>query len=105
MATPPWAPEAVRLLQPTQCTPTHHPSPSIHTGWVVASGNRTLNLTFNTSGSPTDGTSYSTTGDISFVERVLKVRTPNWQQLALRSGVTFIIILLLLAHFNTINSI
>ncbi|QCE16916.1 hypothetical protein DEO72_LG11g3935 [Vigna unguiculata] len=31
-----------------QCTPTPHPSPSIHTGWVVASGNRTPNLTFNT---------------------------------------------------------
>ncbi|QCE11595.1 hypothetical protein DEO72_LG10g2828 [Vigna unguiculata] len=40
-----------------QCTPTHHPSPSIHTGWVVASGNRTPNLTFNTSGSPADATS------------------------------------------------
>ena len=26
-----------------QCTPTPHPSPSIHTGWVVASGNRTPN--------------------------------------------------------------
>ena len=37
-----------------QYTPTHHPSPSIHTGWVVASGNRTPNLTFNTSGSPAD---------------------------------------------------
>jgi len=42
-----------------QCTPTHHPSPSIHTGWVVASGNRTPNLTFNTSGSLTDATSYA----------------------------------------------
>jgi len=31
-----------------QCTPTYHPSPSIHTGWVVASGYRTPNLTFNT---------------------------------------------------------
>jgi len=37
-----------------QCTPTHHPSLSIHTGWVVASGNRTPNLTFNTFGSPAD---------------------------------------------------
>ena len=37
-----------------QYTPTHHPSPSIHTGWVVASGNRTPNLTFNTSGSQAD---------------------------------------------------
>jgi len=35
-----------------QCTPTHHPSLSIHTGWVVASGNQTPNLIFNTSGSP-----------------------------------------------------
>ena len=40
-----------------QCTPTPHPSPSIHTGWVVASGNRTPNLTFNTSGTPADATS------------------------------------------------
>ncbi|QCE14681.1 hypothetical protein DEO72_LG11g1685 [Vigna unguiculata] len=40
-----------------QCTPTHHPSPSIHTGWVVASENRTPNLTFNTSGKPADATS------------------------------------------------
>jgi len=39
-----------------QCTPTPHPSPPIHTGWVVASGNRTPNLTFNTSGSPADAT-------------------------------------------------
>jgi len=31
-----------------RCTPTPHPSPSIHIGWVVASGNRTPNLTFNT---------------------------------------------------------
>jgi len=38
-----------------------HPNPSpfssIHTGWVVASGNQTPNLTFNTSGSPADPTS------------------------------------------------
>ncbi|QCD94832.1 hypothetical protein DEO72_LG5g2921 [Vigna unguiculata] len=34
-----------------RCTPTPHPSPSIHTGWVVASGNRTPNLTFTTTGS------------------------------------------------------
>ncbi|QCD86764.1 hypothetical protein DEO72_LG3g1290 [Vigna unguiculata] len=40
-----------------RCTPTPHPSPSIHTGWVVASGNRTPNLTFNTSGTPADATS------------------------------------------------
>jgi len=40
-----------------QCTPTHHLSLSIHTGWVVASGNQTPNLTFNTSGSPADATS------------------------------------------------
>ena len=40
-----------------RCTPTPHPSPSIHTGWVVASGDRTPNLTFNTSGSPADATS------------------------------------------------
>jgi len=33
-----------------QYTPTHHPSLSIHTEYVVASGNRTPNLTFNTSG-------------------------------------------------------
>jgi len=32
-----------------RCTPTPHPSPSIYTGWVVASGNRTPNLTFNPS--------------------------------------------------------
>jgi len=43
-----------------QYTPTHHPSPSIHTGWVVASGNRTPNLTFNTSGKPADATSCAT---------------------------------------------
>jgi len=30
-----------------QCTPTHHPSPSIHTGWVVARRGRTPDLTFN----------------------------------------------------------
>ncbi|QCD79245.1 hypothetical protein DEO72_LG1g2884 [Vigna unguiculata] len=40
-----------------QYTPTPHPSPSIHTGWVVASGNRTPNLTFNTPGKPVDATS------------------------------------------------
>jgi len=40
-----------------RCAPTPHPSPSIHTGWVVASGDRTPNLTFNTSGSPADATS------------------------------------------------
>ncbi|QCD94101.1 hypothetical protein DEO72_LG5g2180 [Vigna unguiculata] len=40
-----------------QCTPTPHPSPSIPTGWVVANGNRTPNLSFNTSGSPADATS------------------------------------------------
>jgi len=37
-----------------QCTRTHHHSPSIHIGWVVASGDRTPNLTFNTSGTPVD---------------------------------------------------
>ena len=40
-----------------QCTPAHHPSPPIHTGWVVASGNQTPNLTFNTPGTPEDATS------------------------------------------------
>jgi len=40
-----------------RCTPTPHPSPSIHIGWVVASGNRTPNLTFNTPGKLVDASS------------------------------------------------
>ena len=40
-----------------RCAPTPHPSPSIHTGWVVASGDRTPNLTFNTPGKPANVTS------------------------------------------------
>jgi len=51
-----------------QYTPTHHPSPSIHTGWVVASGNRTPNLTFNTSGTPVG----TPTGSICWCARGVK---------------------------------
>jgi len=59
-----------------QYTPTHHPSPSIHTGWVVASGNRTPNLTFNTSGSPADATSCAAAQLVASAgePEVLKVR-------------------------------
>jgi len=59
-----------------RCTPTHHPSPSIHTGWVVASGDRTPNLTFNTSGSPADATSCAAAQLVASAgePEVLKVR-------------------------------
>ena len=63
----PDAPQPLTLLRPfilgleTVRFPTHHPSPSIHIGWVVASGNRTPNLTFNTSDSPADATSSNLT--------------------------------------------
>jgi len=59
-----------------RCTPTPHPSPSIHTGWVVASGDRTPNLTFNTSSSPADATSYAAAQLVASVGvlEVLKVR-------------------------------
>ena len=59
-----------------RCTPTPHPSPSIHTGWVVASGNRTPNLTFNTPGKPADATSCAATQLVASagVPEVLKVR-------------------------------
>jgi len=68
-------PEAVRLLQPNALQPITL-SPSIHTGWVVSSRNRTPNLTFNTSGSPADATSYAATQlEASVGEpEVLKVR-------------------------------
>jgi len=61
---------------------TYHPSPSIHTGWVVASGNRTPNLTFNTSGSPADATScaaaqlVASTGEPEVLKVRLGVRFP-----------------------------
>jgi len=59
-----------------QYTPTHYPSPSIHTGWVVASGNRTPNLTFNTSGSPANATSCAAAQLVASAgePEVLKVR-------------------------------
>ncbi|QCE10359.1 hypothetical protein DEO72_LG10g1589 [Vigna unguiculata] len=73
---PTYPPQTGCVRSAAQDTPTHHPSPSMHTGWGVASGNRPPNLTFDTSGSPAAATSCAAAQLVAFAGEpdVLKVR-------------------------------